>query len=48
VGRLNGHTVAGGCIVALACDRRVMLAPEGKAAPKMGLNEAALGMTLPW
>ena len=49
VAKLNGHTVAGGCIVALVADYRVMLAPpEGKAPFRIGLNEAALGMTLPW
>jgi hypothetical protein len=41
--RLNGHAIAGGCIIALATDYRAMLAPS-----KIGLNEAALGMTVPW
>ena len=43
VARLNGHTIAGGCLLAMACDYRVM-----KRGAKIGLNEAALGMTLPW
>jgi len=38
---LNGHTVAGGCILALACDLRVMA--EGKA--KIALNELTFGST---
>ncbi|MGD8376570.1 MAG: enoyl-CoA hydratase/isomerase family protein [Acidobacteriota bacterium] len=41
VAALNGHTVAGGCMLALACDRRVMAA--GKA--KIGLNEITFGAT---
>lgn len=36
---LNGHAVAGGCVLALACDRRVMV--SGK--PKIALNELSIG-----
>lgn len=39
VAALNGHTVAGGCILAIACDRRVMA--SGKA--KIALNELTIG-----
>jgi enoyl-CoA hydratase len=40
---INGHAVAGGCVLALQCDRRVM----GRDAGKIGLNEVALGISLP-
>lgn len=39
VAALNGHTVAGGCMLALACDHRIML--SGKA--KISLNEITFG-----
>jgi 3,2-trans-enoyl-CoA isomerase len=42
VGALNGHTVAGGCILALACDYRIMV--DEKA--KISLNEITFGSTL--
>lgn len=42
VAALNGHTVAGGCILALACDYRIMAA--GKA--KISLNEIGFGSTI--
>ncbi len=42
IAALNGHTVAGGCILAIACDRRVMAA--GKA--KIALNEITLGASV--
>ncbi len=42
IGLLNGHTVAGGCILALACDYRIMT--DGKAV--IGLNEVTFGSTL--
>lgn len=38
----------GGCIIAMACDYRVMLSLEGKPLPRIGLNEVALGMEIPW
>jgi enoyl-CoA hydratase len=43
VAALNGHAVAGGCIVALACDARVVV--EGPV--KIGLNEVRLGVPFP-
>jgi Delta3-Delta2-enoyl-CoA isomerase len=43
VAALNGHAVAGGCILALACDARVAL--EGPI--KIGLNEVRLGVPFP-
>jgi Delta3-Delta2-enoyl-CoA isomerase len=42
VAALNGHTVAGGCMLALACDYRVMV--SGKA--KISLNEIGFGSSV--
>jgi enoyl-CoA hydratase/carnithine racemase len=42
VAALNGHAVAGGCMLALACDARIMAAGKGK----VGLNEIAFGSSL--
>lgn len=43
VARMNGHAIAGGCVLAMAADYRIALSES-----KVGLTEAALGMTLPW
>jgi enoyl-CoA hydratase len=43
VAAINGHAIAGGCILALACDVRVMARGEFR----MGLNEIELGLPLP-
>ena len=42
VAALNGHAVAGGLMLALACDRRLMAAGKGKLA----LNELAFGSSV--
>ena len=42
VGALNGHAVAGGAMLALACDVRVIA--DGRA--KFGLNEIAIGASV--
>lgn len=42
VAALNGHTVAGGCMLAIACDHRIMV--EGKA--KIALNEIGFGSSV--
>lgn len=42
VAALNGHTVAGGLMLALACDRRFMAAGKGKVA----LNELSFGSSV--
>lgn len=42
IAALNGHAIAGGCMVALACDRRLMA--EGKG--KIGLNEVTFGSSV--
>lgn len=43
VAALNGHAPAGGCVIALACDARVMA--EGKFI--IGLNEVPVGIIVP-
>ncbi len=44
VALVNGHAIAGGCVLALCCDARV-----GVRAPRarLGLNEVALGLRFP-
>jgi enoyl-CoA hydratase len=44
VAAINGHAIAGGCVLALMCDRRVIV---DDPAVRIGLNEAALGIGLP-
>jgi 3,2-trans-enoyl-CoA isomerase len=39
---IDGHALGGGCMIALACDHRVM------SRGTIGLNEAALGLPPPW
>eukprot|EP00934_Nitzschia_sp_Nitz4_P000829 Nitzschia sp. Nitz4//scaffold85_size83877//42020//42966//NITZ4_005230-RA/size83877-augustus-gene-0.161-mRNA-1//-1//CDS//3329559140//829//frame0 len=43
VAAMTGHAPAGGCLLALSCDYRVMT--NGKA--RMGLNESMLGLKVP-
>lgn len=42
VAALNGHAIAGGCMIALACDRAIMV--EGSA--KISLNEIGFGSSV--
>ncbi len=42
VAALNGHAIAGGCMLALACDYRIMV--SGKA--KLSLNEITFGSSV--
>ncbi|MCP4724785.1 MAG: enoyl-CoA hydratase/isomerase family protein [bacterium] len=44
IAAVNGHAVAGGCVIALCCDHRFIA--EGRT--KMGLNEIKLGVTVPY
>jgi enoyl-CoA hydratase/carnithine racemase len=41
---VNGHAIAGGCVLALCADVRVMSARPGA---RIGLNETALGLRFP-
>jgi len=41
---VNGHAIAGGCVVALCADVRFMTARPGQ---RIGLNEVALGLRFP-
>lgn len=41
---VNGHAIAGGCVMTLCCDVRFMTARQG---PRIGLNEVALGLRFP-
>lgn len=41
---VNGHAIAGGCVLALTADMRVMTARDGA---RIGLNEVALGLRFP-
>jgi 3,2-trans-enoyl-CoA isomerase len=44
VAAINGHSPAGGCVIALACDARVMA--EGRFV--IGLNEIPVGIIVPY
>lgn len=43
IAAINGHSPAGGCVIALACDARIMA--EGKYI--IGLNEVPVGIIVP-
>jgi enoyl-CoA hydratase len=43
VAAVNGHAIAGGCVLALQADQRLMASGEGR----IGLNEVKLGIGLP-
>jgi enoyl-CoA hydratase/carnithine racemase len=44
VAAVNGHAIAGGCVLALCCDHRVIAADPHV---RIGLNEVALGVPFP-
>jgi enoyl-CoA hydratase len=41
---INGHAIAGGCVIALACDHRLVARDAGI---RIGLNETQLGLQFP-
>ena len=43
VAAVNGHAIAGGCIIAAACDHRVMAEGSGR----IGIPELAVGVPFP-
>lgn len=43
VAAVNGHAIAGGCLLAMACDRRVMT----RSGARIGLSEVNLGVPVP-
>lgn len=45
---IGGHAPAGGCVLALCCDYRVMARSEDPAKPfRIGLNETQVGLVVP-
>lgn len=48
VAAINGGAIAGGCVLALMCDQRIIVGGDGpKGPPRIGLNEAQLAIGLP-
>ena len=48
VAAITGHAPAGGCVLALCCDYRVMAKSEDPARPfRLGLNETQVGLVAP-
>ena len=43
VAAINGHAIAGGCILAAACDHRIMVEGNGR----IGIPELAVGVPFP-
>jgi enoyl-CoA hydratase/carnithine racemase len=43
VAAVNGHAIAGGCVLALACDRRIAVDRDAR----LGLNEVQVGIPFP-
>lgn len=48
VAAIAGHSPAGGCVLALCCDQRVMARSPDPAKPfRIGLNETQVGLAVP-
>jgi len=48
VAAIGGHNPAGGCVLALCCDYRIMArSPDPAKAFRIGLNEVAVGLVAP-
>jgi len=47
VAAVTGHSPAGGAVLALMCDRRVMAAGEAERRFRIGLNEIEVGLPVP-
>jgi len=47
IGAIEGHAPAAGCMLAMACDYRIMAASHGDKFGTIGLNEAQFGIAAP-
>jgi enoyl-CoA hydratase/carnithine racemase len=47
VAAVTGHSPAGGAVLALMCDRRVMAAGDAESRFRIGLNEIEVGLPVP-
>src|SRR5690606_27858920 len=48
VAAITGHAPAGGCVLSLCCDYRIMARADDGAAPfTIGMNEARVGLAVP-
>lgn len=48
VAAIGGHSPAGGCVLALCCDYRIMArSPDSSRPYRMGLNETQVGLVIP-
>jgi 3,2-trans-enoyl-CoA isomerase len=47
IGAIEGHAPAAGCMLAMACDYRIMAESQGKKSGTIGLNESQFGILAP-